>query len=52
MDKDTIKQGNVFKTREEAEKEVKLRAAKYRVKKRIWELNNGEIIEFKLNENN
>ncbi len=41
-----IKQGNVFKTKEEAEKEAKLRAAKYRVKKRIWELN-GEFIEFK-----
>jgi len=42
----TIKQGNVFKTEEEAKKEVELRAAKYRVKKRIWELNGGEFLEF------
>ena len=51
-DKAIIKQGNVFKTKEEAEKEVKLRAAKYRVKKRIWELNDGEFIGFKDNEEN
>jgi len=49
VDKNVIKQGNVFKTREEAEKEVKLRAAKYRVKKRIWELNGGEFVGFEKN---
>jgi len=45
-DKSIIKQGNIFKTKEEAENELKLRAAKYRVKKRIWELNGGKFIEF------
>jgi len=48
-DKNTIKQGNVFKIKEEAEKEAKLRAAKYKVKKRIWELNGGKFIKFKRN---
>jgi len=51
-DKDIINQGNMFRTEEEAEKEVKLRAAKYRVKKHIWELNGGEFIKFKSNEEN
>jgi len=43
-DKNVIYQGHTFKTEEEAEKERDLRAAKYRVKKRIWELNGGEFI--------
>jgi len=52
VDKDRVEQGNVFKTKEEAEKEVELRKAKYRVKKRIWELNDGEFIEFKQKHDN
>jgi len=51
-DKAIIEQGNVFKTREEAEKESMLRTAKYKVKKRIWELNKGRFIKFKDNEKN
>ena len=51
-DKDVVEQGNVFQTEEEANKEIELRKAKYRVKKRIWELNGGEFIEFNSNEYN
>jgi hypothetical protein len=38
-----ISQGNVFKNGEEAHMESKRRAARYRLKKRIWELNGGEF---------
>jgi len=47
-----INQANVFKTKEEAEKESRLRTAKYKVKKRIWELNREEFIEYKDNTSN
>ena len=47
LDRKIISQGSAFKTEEEAKKEVKLREAKYKVKKRIWELNGGEFIGFK-----
>ena len=47
-----INQGSVFKTKEEAENEVKLREAKCRVKQRIWELNGGKFIGFKNDSNN
>jgi len=52
IDRKIIGQGNVFKTKEEAKKEAELREAKYRVKKRIWELNGGEFIGFKNDSNN
>ena len=51
-DENIIKQNNTFKTKEEAKKEMNLRIVKYRVKKRIWELNDGEFIRFKDNEEN
>ena len=51
-DKNIIKQGNAFKNKKEAEKEVKLRAAKYKVKKRIWEMNKEEFIKCKDNTSN
>jgi len=47
-----IEQGSVFKIKEEAIKEIKLRASKYRVKKRIWELNGEEFIGYKANNDN
>ena len=52
VDKQIIYQGNVFKTEEEALKESDLRRAKYRVKKRIWELNGGKTLEFQLDGTN
>jgi len=52
LDKNMIEQGNVFKAKNEAEKEAELRAVKYRVKKRIWELNGGEFIAFRFGECN
>jgi len=51
-DKNAVKQGIVFKTATEADREIELRKAKYRVKKRIWELNGGEFIEFNTDEYN
>jgi len=42
-----VAQGNVFKTKEEIDEEAKLRAAKYRVKRKIWELNDGNFIGFR-----
>ena len=45
-----VAQGNVFKTKEEIDEEAKLRAAKYRVKRRIWELNGGCFINLKEND--
>jgi len=46
IDKETIAIGDVFKTREEAKKELELRLATQRLKKAIWEANGGEFIEF------
>ena len=46
IDKETIAIGDVFKTREEAEKELKLRLATQRLKEAIWEANGGEFIGF------
>jgi len=52
IDKGCVNQGNVFKTKEEAEREAKLREAKYKVKRRVWELNDGYFINFKLYDDN
>ena len=46
VDKRFITRGDVFKTREEAEKELELRLATQRLKEAIWEANGGEFIGF------
>jgi len=49
LDKRFITIGNVFKTREEAEKELELRLATQRLKEAIWEANGGAFIDYKDN---
>ena len=49
VDKRLITRGDVFKTREEAEKELELRLATQRLKEAIWEANGGEFIGYNAN---
>ena len=49
VDKRFITRGDVFKTREEAEKELELRLTTQRLKEAIWEANGGEFIDYKDN---
>ena len=44
--KGLIATGNVFQSKEEAEKELKLRLATQRLKEAIWEANGGKFIRF------
>ena len=46
FDKKMIKSGLVFKTKEEAKKELELILATQRLKEAIWEANGGEFIGF------
>ena len=46
IDKTLITLGNVFQSKEEAEKELKLRLATQRLKETIWEANGGKFIRF------
>jgi len=45
-DKELINIGDVFQTKEEAEKELELRLATQRLKEAIWEANGGEFVGF------
>ena len=46
IDKTLITIGDVFQTKKEAEKELKLRLATQRLKEAIWEANGGEFVGF------
>jgi len=51
-DKRLVTSGNVFKTEEEARKELELRLATQRLKEAIWEANGGKFINFSYNTKN
>ena len=47
--KELVLTGNFFQTKEEAEKELKLRLATQRLKEAIWKANGGKFINFSYN---
>ena len=52
FERDMLKQGNIFKTREEAEKISNIRACEERLREAVWYANGGKFVEFKLNNDN
>lgn len=47
LDKNIITIGNVFKTKEDAEKYINFKKAEHRLRKAVWELNEGPAPKFK-----